>query len=134
MTLDVSNRRKRRGVSRRDADGYQSGETDYSGRISKNGELRLDRHNDRQALAATIARLQPKLLSLDPFVRLQCIDENVAAEVAPILGYLRSLQRTHHTGVALVHHARKGAAHERGGQALRCVDLRDDLPLLYGAP
>jgi hypothetical protein len=82
-------------------------------------ELRLDRHNDRQALAATVARLQPKLLSLDPFVRLQRIDENVAAEVAPILGYLRSLQRTHHTGVALVHHARKGAAHERGGQALR---------------
>ena len=82
-------------------------------------ELRLDRHNDRQALAATVLCLQPKLLALDPFVRLQCIDENLAADVAPILGYLRSLQRSHHTAVALVHHSRKGAAHERGGQALR---------------
>jgi hypothetical protein len=81
--------------------------------------LRLDRHDDRMALAATVALLLPKLLVLDPFVRLHCIDENVAAEVAPLLGYLRTLQRSHHTAVALVHHARKGAAHERGGQALR---------------
>jgi len=81
--------------------------------------LRLDRHDDRQALASTVAELQPKLLVLDPFVRLHCIDENAAAEVAPLLAYLRLLQRDLHTAVALVHHARKGAAHERGGQALR---------------
>jgi hypothetical protein len=81
--------------------------------------LRLDRHDHRCKLAATVARLQPKLLVLDPFVRLHSIDENVAAEVAPLLAYLRALQRSHHTAVALVHHARKGAAHERGGQALR---------------
>ena len=81
--------------------------------------LRLDRHDDRQALAATVAQLQPKLLVLDPFVRLHCIDENAAAEVAPLLAYLRHLQRELHTAVARVHHARKGAAHERGGQALR---------------
>jgi len=81
--------------------------------------LRLDRRDDRLALDATVAQLLPKLLVLDPFVRLHAIDENVVGEVAPILAYLRSLQRTHHTAVALVHHARKGAAHERGGQALR---------------
>jgi len=81
--------------------------------------LRLDRREDRLALAATVALLLPKLLVLDPFVRLHGIDENVAGEVAPILAYLRTLQRAHHTAVALVHHARKGAAHERGGQALR---------------
>jgi hypothetical protein len=81
--------------------------------------LRLDRHDDRQALTATVAGLQPRLLVLDPFVRLHCIDENVAGEVAPLLGFLRTLQRIHHTAIALVHHARKGAAHERGGQALR---------------
>jgi AAA domain len=56
---------------------------------------------------------------LDPFVRLHGIDENVAADVAPLLAYLRALQRSHQTAVVLVHHARKGAAHERGGQALR---------------
>jgi len=81
--------------------------------------LRLDRRDDQQALAATVAALQPTLLVLDPFVRLHCIDENAAAEVAPLLAYLRLLQRDLHTAVALVHHARKGAAHERGGQALR---------------
>jgi AAA domain len=81
--------------------------------------LRLDRHDDRQALAATVAQLRPALLVLDPFVRLHGIDENAAAEVAPLLAYLRQLQRELHTAVALVHHARKGAAHERGGQALR---------------
>jgi hypothetical protein len=81
--------------------------------------LRLDRADHQRALRATVARLRPALLSLDPFVRLHAIDENVAAEVAPLLAYLRSLQREFHTSVALVHHARKGAAHERGGQALR---------------
>ena len=81
--------------------------------------LRLDRHEHQAALAATVGDLKPKLLVLDPLVRLHSIDENVAAEVAPLLAYLRTLQRCHHTAVALVHHARKGAAHERGGQALR---------------
>lgn len=81
--------------------------------------LRLDRHDDREALAATVAIVQPTLLVLDPFVRLHGIDENVAGEVAPLLGFLRTLQRIYHTAVTVVHHARKGAAHERGGQALR---------------
>ena len=81
--------------------------------------LRLDRQDHQRALQATVADLKPSLLVLDPLVRLHAIDENVAAEVAPLLAYLRSLQRHNHTAVALVHHARKGAAHERGGQALR---------------
>jgi hypothetical protein len=81
--------------------------------------LRLDRKEHRQALRATVAQLRPVLLVLDPFVRLHAIDENAAGEVAPLLGFLRSLQRDHHTAVALVHHSRKGAGHERGGQALR---------------
>jgi hypothetical protein len=81
--------------------------------------LRLDRREHCQALQATVACLRPALLVLDPFVRLHAIDENVAGEVAPLLGFLRSLQRDHHTAVALVHHARKGAGHQRGGQALR---------------
>ena len=81
--------------------------------------LRLDCKQHQQALQATVAFLRPHLILLDPLVRLHAIDENVAAEVAPLLAYLRSLQRDYATAVALVHHARKGAAHERGGQALR---------------
>ena len=66
-----------------------------------------------------MAELKPILLLLDPFVRLHRIDENASQEVAPLLGYLRELQRQHHLAVVLVHHARKGAQRLRPGQALR---------------
>ncbi len=81
--------------------------------------VRLDLESDRKALGETIAELQPKLLILDPFVRLHRIDENVSGEVAPLLAFLRELQRRHRLAVLLVHHARKGGAKMRAGQALR---------------
>jgi hypothetical protein len=81
--------------------------------------VRLDLPEDQHRLRETVALLRPTLLVLDPFVRLHRIDENVAAEVAPVLAYLRELERHFHTAVLLVHHARKGAAHARAGQALR---------------
>ena len=81
--------------------------------------LRLDHPADRDRLAATVAALQPRLLVLDPFVRLHRIDENVSGEVAPLLAYLRELQRRDHVSIVVVHHARKGAASARAGQALR---------------
>ena len=55
----------------------------------------------------------------DPFVRLHRIDENASGEVAPLLAYLRELQRRHAIAVIVVHHAKKGAGHVRAGQALR---------------
>jgi hypothetical protein len=81
--------------------------------------LRLDIEADRLSLAETVARHRPRLLILDPFVRLHRIDENASGEVAPLLAYLRELQRRHGMAVLLVHHARKGAANARAGQALR---------------
>jgi hypothetical protein len=80
--------------------------------------LRLDLDNHRRRLQATVDRVRPKLVVLDPFVRLHRCDENAAAEVAPLLAYLRELQRGFETAVLLVHHARK-AGHARAGQALR---------------
>ena len=47
--------------------------------------LRLDLDADRARLDETIARLKPRLLILDPFVRLHRIDENVSGNVAPLL-------------------------------------------------
>jgi hypothetical protein len=81
--------------------------------------LRLDLVEDRKCLAETVEHLRPRLLILDPFVRLHRIDENVSGEVAPLLAYLRDLQRRHAVAVVLVHHARKGAGKARAGQALR---------------
>ncbi len=81
--------------------------------------VRLDVERDRDALIDTVAELRPKLLVLDPFVRLHRIDENISGEVAPLLAYLRELQRRFHLAVVLVHHARKGGAKMRAGQALR---------------
>jgi len=81
--------------------------------------LRLDLAADQERLTGTIAALQPTLLILDPFVRLHRIDENASAEVAPLLAYLRELQRRYQLAVVVVHHARKGGARLREGQALR---------------
>jgi hypothetical protein len=81
--------------------------------------LRLDTESDRTRLEETVRAARPRLLVLDPFVRLHAIDENAAGEVAPLLGYLRRLERTYQTAVLLVHHVRKGSAKLRPGQALR---------------
>ena len=81
--------------------------------------LRLDLPADRAALESTIAELRPRLLILDPFVRLHRIDENASGEVAPLLAHLRELQRRYALSVLVVHHAKKSAGTLRAGQALR---------------
>jgi len=81
--------------------------------------LRIDLAADRDRLEQTVADLAPRLLVLDPFVRLHRIDENASGEVAPLLAYLRELQRRHNLAVLLVHHAKKSGGRLRAGQALR---------------
>lgn len=81
--------------------------------------FQLDIQTDREQLRETIEKLKPKLLILDPFVRLHSVDENASGEVAKLLQNLRYLQRTYKLAVALVHHAKKGASLKRPGQALR---------------
>lgn len=80
--------------------------------------LRLDLENDRGRLDRAVRRIRPRLLLLDPLVRLHRRDENNAGDVAELLAFLRDLQRAHDLAVLVVHHMRKnGAAH--AGQALR---------------
>jgi hypothetical protein len=80
--------------------------------------LRIDRHEPVERLRATLARHRPRLLILDPYVRLQGADENNATEVAAILATLREISRTFSLALLLVHHARKSPG-SSGGQALR---------------
>ena len=81
--------------------------------------LLLDLPQDRDRLRETVAAIHPALLVLDPFIRLHRADENASKEVAPLLGYLRELQREFGVAVLLVHHVRKPSGKDRPGQALR---------------
>ena len=82
--------------------------------------LRLDRGPHRERLMETAKRIRPRLLLLDPLVRLHGIDENHATAVAELLAYFRSLQRKLDLSVVLVHHTRKNAAGGvAAGQGLR---------------
>jgi hypothetical protein len=80
--------------------------------------LRLDLAADQQRLNATLAYLNPRFLLLDPLVRLHRLDENSAADISKLLGFIREMQRSYHTAIALVHHASK-KHRAQPGQALR---------------
>jgi hypothetical protein len=72
--------------------------------------LRLDQPEHQDRLESTLHAYKPALLVLDPLVRVHSIDENVAGQMAALLGFLRSLQRKAGTAIALVHHVRKNAS------------------------
>jgi hypothetical protein len=80
--------------------------------------LRLDLETDRTRLVNSIEQLKPKLLLLDPLVRLHRADENSSAEISALLGFLRELQRQFKMAVILVHHMSKKHRAQLG-QALR---------------
>ena len=80
--------------------------------------LRLDTERDRARLTATIDRHRPRLLVLDPLVRLHRLDENSAGDVSALLAELRLLQRSYQLALVLVHHLRKQGG-PVDGQALR---------------
>lgn len=80
--------------------------------------VRLDLPRDQNRLRETVRRHAPRLLLLDPFVRLHHANENQAGDVSALLGYLRELQRAHDLALVVVHHARKNGG-PTGGQSLR---------------
>lgn len=74
-------------------------------------QLRLDDPAHLDRLHATVALHAPRLLVLDPFVRLVAgLDENSARDVSTVLGALRTLQRERDVTILLVHHMRKSPA------------------------
>ena len=80
--------------------------------------LRLDLAQDQQRLKATLAAFKPRLLLLDPLVRLHRLDENSATDISSLLGFFREMQRSYDTAIVLVHHTNK-KHYAQPGQALR---------------
>lgn len=80
--------------------------------------LRLDLESDQLRLATTLRELRPRLLLLDPLVRMHRVDENSSADISRLLGLLRELQREHAVAIAVVHHMSKRTRAQLG-QALR---------------
>jgi len=78
--------------------------------------LHLDDKAQLRALHRTVEKVRPRLLVLDPFVRIARVDENSAQEVSAVLGSLRALQRQHDLAVLLVHHMRKSPSPHPGQQ------------------
>lgn len=82
--------------------------------------LRIDEPEDQEALRRTVEAVEPRLLVLDPLVRLHSGSENSASTIAAMLGFLRELQRTYQVAILLVHHLRKSNSDKvRPGQRLR---------------
>ena len=80
--------------------------------------LKLDDEADQLSLTDTVKDLRPKLLILDPFIRIHSIDENSSGEVARLLAFLRSINRIFKVAISVVHHASK-RGNTRPGQMLR---------------
>jgi hypothetical protein len=80
--------------------------------------LLLDREEDRDSLDEALGRLKPRLLVLDPLIRLHGLDENSSTEVSNLLGFLRLLSRKHALSIVVVHHMSKKSRRQLG-QALR---------------
>jgi hypothetical protein len=80
--------------------------------------LRLDLPEQQERLRETVAQLRPRLVLLDPLIRLHRLDENSSTEMSGLLGYLRALQRSLNVAIVLVHHVSK-RARPQPGQALR---------------
>jgi hypothetical protein len=81
--------------------------------------MRLDLGRDQVRLKKTLRAYAPRLLVLDPLVRLHRADENSSADVSALLAYLRELQRELDLSVLVVHHSRKNGATGSQGQGLR---------------
>ncbi len=82
--------------------------------------MRLDLSRDQIRLQKTVRALSPRLLILDPLVRIHGADENSSAEISSLLAYLRRLQREFDVSLVVVHHVRKSSSPSQApGQGLR---------------
>jgi len=98
-----------------------SGTGDLQIEVLDNARLQLDDATDLRRLTATVERRRPRLLILDPLVRLHSRDENAAiGGVSSVLADLTALQRGCGVSILAAHHNRKQQrSGERPGMGLR---------------
>lgn len=80
--------------------------------------LRLDDPDDRESLCETVHHVRPKILLLDPLIRMHRVDENSSREISGLLSFLRAMQREFQVAVVITHHANK-KSYGRCGDRLR---------------
>lgn len=82
--------------------------------------LRLNKADDMRKLMATVSRIKPAFVVLDPFRNLFDGNEDDSEAVSAALSPLRLLQREHECAVAVVHHMGKPSEiKRRAGQRMR---------------
>ena len=82
--------------------------------------LKLDREDDRAKLVSLLERVRPKLLVLDPLVRLHSGAESYVGHISELFGYLRTLQRRFALAVLVTHHVAKNRSGSgQPGSAMR---------------
>jgi hypothetical protein len=77
--------------------------------------LHLDDEQHQAKFAKTMEEMKPDLVVLDPFRNLHHANENDASQMAPILGFIRELQRKYGCSFLVVFHDRKPGEKDSSG-------------------
>lgn len=78
----------------------------------------------RESLIELCNTHQPRLLILDPFVRMHSVDENSSQEIQEILSFLRQLQRDFNISILISHHLKKNRQDDQGSNARKMELMR----------
>jgi len=88
--------------------------------FSNNYGVDLTAKDSRELIEATIEKLKPVLIILDPlYMMLGQVDENSAKEVGDVLRWLTYLRNQYNVAIMICHHYNKGGTSARGGQRVR---------------
>lgn len=86
--------------------------------ICFDSRIKLDMENDLDELKSVLKEFKPDVLIIDPFVRFHCKNENMANEMAEVMGTLRQLIEDYNLSIILVHHSGKGQSNDSRGSSV----------------
>ncbi|MEO0481713.1 MAG: AAA family ATPase [Planctomycetota bacterium] len=88
--------------------------------ILQTDQLLLDDPEHQARLEAMLHQVRPRLLVLDPLVRLHSGPESSSSHISSLFGYLRALQRRFDLAVLVTHHVAKSAGAKSGVGSSLC--------------